>query len=316
MLKFSGGESLLQGCSNQLRNSPARPLYNYPSGNFLIIIFAFRQVWKYPSWSACCAAPSSSSLTLYVRISRSIHSLIETATLFHFSFSYRYLNTAHTNAWIMGLEDDFGTVIPLAMVCKRPMELVRSLRDFTHAYASCTCITTAHEFHRTLSFFCRVPPQSAQIVYRLVVSGDPPRLALPVPPGMVEDTLSADLERAHLEMFEPSALPPPPLRGNRLNRTASAMTVDSEAALPGDYTVGSFRESDSLEAGDKEGFEEDDDRYRRGMHQSEGGGLDEHSAQEEAVVGALRSFAAECGAAGLLTPGEQAALANLLGHGD
>lgn len=152
-------------------------------------------------------------------------------------------------------------------------------------------------------------PQSAQSVYRLVVSGDPPRLALPVPPGMVEDTLSADLERAHLEMFAPSELPPPPLRGSRLNRTASAVTVDTEAALPGDHTVGSFGESDSLETGENE------DRHHGSTSQGDGGGMDEHSAQEEAVVGALRSFAAECGAAGLFTPAEQAALANLLGNG-
>ena len=54
--------------------------------------------------------------------------------------------------------------------------------------------------------------QSSKVTYEVLVSSAPPQLALPMPPGQIEDTLSHDLARAQAEMFGPSAaaLPPPP----------------------------------------------------------------------------------------------------------
>jgi len=67
-----------------------------------------------------------------------------------------FLTSALTNAWIMGLEDDYGTVIPLAMVCKRPMELVRAPWDFTPALAifdySTTVAFSENDSTRTFPF--------------------------------------------------------------------------------------------------------------------------------------------------------------------
>jgi hypothetical protein len=121
-------------------------------------------------------------------------------------------------------------------------------------------------------------------------------------------------------MFDPLPPPPQPLQKGRLNRSASVVTVDSEAALPGDFTVGSYEDdSDTEDAEDdaEEGEDEEEGEEGATAGDGDGGGLDGgHGAQEVAVVGALRRFAAECGAAGLFSVGEQAALATLLGDGE